>query len=101
MSNIGLNNIITELLKGILIKYPSVNKAILFGSRAKGTARENSDIDIAIIGIDNDLDIEKIAMEFDELPLPYKFDVQAYSRIKNRALSEHIDRVGITIYEKN
>jgi uncharacterized protein len=38
-------------------------------------------------------------MELDELPLPYRFDLQAISTIKNRSLLEHIDRVGIVIYQ--
>jgi uncharacterized protein len=38
-------------------------------------------------------------MELDELPLPYRFDLQAISTIKNRSLLVHIDRVGILIYQ--
>jgi predicted nucleotidyltransferase len=71
---------------------------ILFGSRAKGTAKESSDIDLAVDGIDDELQIENLAMALDDLPLPYKFDVKALSGIKNPKLKEHIERVGITIF---
>jgi hypothetical protein len=37
-------------------------------------------------------------MELDELSLPYKFDVKSIATISNRALREHIERVGVTIY---
>ena len=36
----------------------SITQVLLFGSRAKGTAMERSDIDIALIG--HDIDIEKL-----------------------------------------
>ena len=38
-------------------------------------------------------------MGLDELPLPYRFDLQAMSTIKNHSLLEHIERVGIVIYQ--
>ena len=78
--------------------YPKIRKVILFGSRAKGTARKNSDIDLAVDGIENPLAIESLSMEMEELPLPYRFDLQAMSTIKNQSLLEHIERVGIVIY---
>ena len=35
----------------------------------------------------------------DEPPLPYRFEVQPLDRITHRPLREHIDRVGIRIYQ--
>ena len=85
-------------LQALFSSYPEIRKVILFGSRAKGTARKNSDIDLAVDGIENPLAIESLSMELDELPLPYRFDLQAMSTIKNQSLLEHIERVGIVIY---
>jgi uncharacterized protein len=51
-------------LQTLFSSYPEIRKVILFGSRAKGTARKNSDIDLAVDGIDNPLTIESLAMEF-------------------------------------
>jgi hypothetical protein len=34
----------------------------------------------------------------DELPLPYRFEVQPLAHIQYRPLLEHIHRVGIVIY---
>lgn len=39
-------------------------------------------------------------MELDELPLPYKFDVQLYDSIRHAPRREHIDRVGSPFYKK-
>jgi len=36
----------------------------------------------------------RIASELDELPLPYRFDVEAYPCIEHQPLRDHIDRVG-------
>ena len=43
---------------------------------------------------------EAIAAELDELPLPYRFDVQAYEAIRYQPLREHIDRVGKSFYAR-
>jgi len=74
-----------------------VIKVTLFGPRARGTARFNSDIELAITGSSNTLQIESLAQKLDNLPLPCKFDVKATSGIKNPALQEHIHRVDIQI----
>ena len=39
-----------------------------------------------------------IAAELEELPLPYRFEVQALTHIQHQPLLEHIKRVGIVIY---
>ncbi len=101
MKNPGLSNEIIGMLNNVFRKYSDIKKVVLFGSRAKGTAKHNSDIDLAIFGIDNDLFVESIAVELEELPLPYKFDVKSFASIKNSALCDHIERVGVSIYEKD
>jgi hypothetical protein len=44
------------------------------------------------------LGAEAIAAELEELPLPYRFDVQALEQITFLPLLEHIERVGVVIY---
>ena len=87
-----------ELVCGVLARHPAVTGAILFGSRAKGTANPASDIDLALEGIEDPLQAEAIASELDDLPLPYNFDVKALAAIQYMPLREHIARVGIKIY---
>jgi uncharacterized protein len=87
-----------SMVQRVLAQHPEITSAVLFGSRAKGTHTERSDVDIAVTGDVPALRAEAIASELDELPLPYRFEVQALSLIENRALREHIERVGITIY---
>jgi uncharacterized protein len=87
-----------QLICSILTRHAEVTGAILFGSRAKGTASQSSDIDLALEGIEDPLLAEAIASELDELPLPYAFDVKALVAIRHRPLLEHIERVGVRIY---
>ena len=86
------------LVNGVFSRHPEVTSVTLFGSRAKGTHTPRSDVDLAISGEVNALRAEAIAAELDELPLPYRFDVQPVQAITNRALREHIERVGIVVY---
>ena len=87
-----------DLICGVLARHADVTGAILFGSRAKGTAGPSSDIDVALEGLGDPLRVEEIASELDELPLPYRFDVKALSAIRNPPLLDHITRVGVRIF---
>ncbi|MFA6713860.1 MAG: nucleotidyltransferase domain-containing protein [Victivallales bacterium] len=98
MTDTGLSTADIEVLCTVFKRHKEIRRVILFGSRAKGTARENSDIDLAIDGIDDELQIENLAMRLDDLPLPYKFDVKALNNIRNPKLKEHIARAGVVIF---
>jgi predicted nucleotidyltransferase len=98
MSGMGLTEREVGLIRGVLGRHFQIGKAILFGSRAKGTAVNSSDVDLALEGIDDPLQAEAIARELDDLPLPYRFDVKALAAIDNIPLREHIERVGIVLY---
>ena len=81
-------------------RHPEVSEVTLFGSRAKGTHTERSDVDLVVAGEVNPLQAEALAAELEELPLPYRFDVQALAHIQHRPLAEHIKREGIVIYPR-
>ena len=88
-----------RLVRDLFVRHPEVVSATLFGSRAKGTASQRSDIDLALGGELTQLQAEAIAGELEELPLPYHFDVRALKHIRHQPLQEHIGRVGICIYK--
>jgi predicted nucleotidyltransferase len=81
-------------------RYPAVSAVKLFGSRAKGTHRPYSDVDLAVFGPLGPLEGEAIALDLEDLLLPYKFDVVPMAHLEHAALREHIERVGITIFER-
>jgi len=80
-------------------RYPAITIVKLFGSRAKGTHRPYSDVDLAVFGPLGPLEGEAIALDLEDLLLPYKFDVVPMAQLEHAALREHIERVGITIFE--
>ena len=75
----------------------SINKIVLFGSRARGTNTERSDIDIAVYGGDFDNFYWDVKEKVNSLLM---FDiVQADSSISNE-LKKEIQKDGVVIYEK-
>lgn len=97
----GLENFAISHIVSILERNPKIEKVILFGSRAIGNFQNGSDVDLSLIGKELELnDILNASIEIDNLALPYKFDLVIYDRIKEKALLEHIDRVGITLFER-
>ena len=97
MNGLGLTVSEVDLIRAVIARYGQVTSAVVFGSRAKGTHRNNSDVDIALDGNISPLEAESICGDLEELPLPYHFDVVALRHITNEGLREHIERVGIEI----
>jgi predicted nucleotidyltransferase len=100
MNELGLNAELLLQIKNVLRQFTKVTAAVVFGSRAKGNFSDFSDIDIAVYGDCDALYVEKIICELDDLPTPYTYDVVGYNSIKSVELREHIERVGVTIYER-
>ena len=98
--DIGLTNEEMQKLIAVFSAQPSIEKAIVYGSRAKGTNRKFSDVDMTLVGKDlSHSDLNQIALKIDDLLLPYEFDLSLYSSLTNKNLLEHIERVGKVIYE--
>lgn len=102
MEDSGLTKKELEEIIEVIKKYSDVDSAFVFGSRAKGTYKRGSDVDIAIKGQNITIDtLAKILNELEEeTTLPYFFDVVHYDTCSTRELVEHIDRIGICIYIK-
>ena len=85
----------------ILETVSSVDKAVLFGSRAMGHARHNSDVDIMLYGNGLKLlDIMQISSLLEETTLPYQFDLIRHD-VKNHALLDHVERHGKVIFQRD
>lgn len=97
----GLSEQTIEKMKSVFTGFLEIDEIIVFGSRAKGNYRENSDIDLAIKVNNLDLTtLQKIEIRLEELYLPYTIDLVDYFKIENSNLIEHIDRVGKIFYKK-
>ena len=89
---------LTDLNKITTVIYANakVTQAVLFGSRAKNTYKNGSDIDIALM-TNQPLtlaELNAIKIELDDLLLPYKIDLIEFAKITNHELIDHIERVG-------
>ena len=98
--NLGISEEYITKLRNLFSKNPKIQEAIVFGSRAKGTYRPGSDIDIALKGKNINLnDILTLSVAIDEFWIPNKIDLIIYDRINEPELNEHINRVGITLFK--
>jgi predicted nucleotidyltransferase len=100
MSDFGLAEREQELIRTTLKRHPGVVEARVYGSRAMGRHRPNSDIDVVIWGDIDEAELTRIHSELEELPLPYLFDVSQFENIRHRPLRAHIERVGQPIYRR-
>ena len=94
--NTGLKSIVINELIDLAKKY-NIQKLILFGSRARGTFYEKSDIDIAISGGD------KPSFSFDvneNVSTLLEFDIIDLDKNIQKKLRASIENEGIVIYEK-
>lgn len=98
----GLKNEIIENLKSIFSKYDEIEKATIFGSRAKGTYKPNSDIDIALFGTKLTHTINtKVYYDIEELYLIYKIDLINFNTLSDDdKLKENIIKEGVEIYAR-
>lgn len=97
----GLEEHIILQLTTLFEQQPKIDKAIVFGSRAKGNYKPGSDIDIAFKGTDlNTKDLLNLYVKWDDLEIPFKLDLLRYETTKEPELKDHIDRVGIDLYSR-
>ncbi len=94
----NLDNCTTEKILNIFKEFDKVEKVILFGSRAIGTAKIGSDIDLALVGKGITFkDLCRMGARLEDLDLPNKIDLVDYNSITNLELKSHIERVGIDL----
>jgi uncharacterized protein len=100
--NHGLSEPAVERIRGVLAHFPEVEKAIIYGSRAKGTHRPGSDIDLTLYGSGlGQTQLARIDEELDDLLLPYQMDLPLFASLTHPALLDHIRRVGVVLYERS
>lgn len=95
----GLKDSIVEILTSAIAGYPTVKRVVVFGSRARGDNKYNSDIDIAVyteVGMPSGL-----RAALDKAAGIYKIDVVDMVNLKNESLRIRIEEEGIEIYNIN
>jgi uncharacterized protein len=103
LAHSGLLDRDLRLIREAANTLPEIRQIILFGSRAKGTQKTGSDVDLAIKGeaVSYATALRLADLLNEEQPLPYFFDVLNYHSISEPELKDHIDRVGVILFEKS
>lgn len=97
----GLKPAIIEEIGRVFSAHAEIDLAVLYGSRAKGTQKTGSDIDLCLKGEALSLPLLlKIENELDDLMLPHKIDLSIFHELDNPALIDHINRVGLVFYQR-
>lgn len=89
------------LMRRAMERFPEVETALIYGSRAKGTARRFSDIDLSLkgVGLSRGL-LGQIAALLDALNTPYCFDLNIYDEIRDVHFRQQIDACAKIFYQK-
>lgn len=103
MTDFGLPERTIDEITAIFSKFEDIEKVVIYGSRAKGNYKYNSDIDMTIFAPKTFTHNQLLSIigYFDDSDIPYLTDISIYSQIENPALVEHIDRVGKIVYSRN
>ena len=100
MNEFGLETMEMDKIIMSIASIDGVDKAVIYGSRAKGNYKPFSDVDISLVGKSLSYsDLLRLNSIIDDLLLPYEIDLNIFDLIQNENLKEHILRCGRVIYE--
>jgi uncharacterized protein len=91
-----------RILRDVLRPFADEIESVgVFGSRAIGTARPNSDIDLVIYGTLTSRQVDRLWTLFNESSLEVTVDICAYQLISHAALRRHIDTEMVKLFERS
>lgn len=97
----GLSDTVVADICSVFRRFPNVEKVLIFGSRAKGTYSEGSDIDLAVVAENLSFgQLLDIQIGVENLELLYKVDIVDYKKSIGTPFGEHIDRAGRLFYSR-
>lgn len=96
---VNVDSLVLDELNYIGDKY-DIKKIVLFGSRARGDNRNNSDIDVAIY-LKSEKDKGAIYDEINDIETLYKIDIVFVNESTDIELLKNINRDGVILYEDN
>ncbi|MCR4442437.1 MAG: nucleotidyltransferase domain-containing protein [Peptococcaceae bacterium] len=97
--NFGLPEQIIQAIKKELQKRENVTRAVVFGSRARGDYRYNSDIDLAVY-CEGELP-PGLWLDLDEAAGIYKIDVIDMNGPLDEKLRQRIEEQGMEVYRRS
>ena len=101
-NSFDISNKSLELILETISGFHDIDRVLIFGSRALGTHKKGSDIDLAIFGdkLKKETPLNLAAKLNEEVPIPYYIDIVAPRFIDNTSLVNHIERVGKLFYTR-
>jgi predicted nucleotidyltransferase len=100
--NYGLNDATIKSMQHVFRNHAKIQQVILYGSRALGTYKHGSDVDLTLVAPEcHTKDLLHIETELDDLLMPYQLDLSLYHQIDNPDLLNHIARVGLVFYSRD
>ena len=97
----GLKDAHREAIIAVIAANDSVERAVLFGSRATGTNTATSDVDIALFGDRLTLtDLARLSAAAEAIPMAQSVDLILHRSVRDRTLLEHIRNDGVEWFER-
>lgn len=95
----GLSENILLDFHRVFADFPEIERVIIFGSRAKGTHKDGSDIDLAVFAPTmSEQHFTALWNQLDALPLTFKIDVLHWNKLGNERLKNRIPVEGKVLY---
>ncbi len=99
--NHGLSDVTIAKIRSVFARFPAVERAAIYGSRARGNYKTGSDIDLTLFGDSLTSGLcSKIESALDDLLLPYTIDLSVFHELTNAELQERIKLEGVIFYER-
>ena len=99
MKPVALRNKDLAVLRAAFRRFPAVREVRVFGSRATGTARRASDLDLAISAPEaTAAEWQDLCEALEDAPLIYELDLVRSEGLTNERLKEKIARDGVSVY---
>ena len=97
-SQYGVSQSIWRQILKTCFSFPDVKRVILYGSRATGSYRQGSDIDLAIDApLMTDREFAQLWNAVDDLPIVFSMDVVHLQKLQNESLLQAIRMYGISL----
>jgi uncharacterized protein len=98
----GLRDTDLAYLHQLFAGEPAIEAVWVYGSRAKGTHRPGSDVDLALVGpdISRHLKAHIHATLEENSPIPYFFDVVHWNTLANESLKINIRQTAQVLYQR-
>jgi proline iminopeptidase len=97
----GLSERIRADFRRVFLRYPDIERVLIFGSRARDGSGPGSDIDLAVVAPRmTEQAFAHLWNEIDDLPLVFKVDLVHWDRLANQRLKEKIPHEGCLFYER-